>query len=119
MAIEKKLLSGSTGGRGVKVAATASTGTTIHTTGTSATDLDEVWLFATNNDSSSLSLTIQFGGTTATDDDITLAIPAKTGLTLAVPGLLLAGDGASGRTVRAYASAANKVVLHGYVNRMT
>jgi len=45
----KALLSGSTQGKGIKVVATASTGTTIHTTGTSSTTVDEVWLYAYNS----------------------------------------------------------------------
>ncbi len=42
MAIAKVLLSGSTGGMPIKVVATATTGTTIHATGTSASIIDEV-----------------------------------------------------------------------------
>ncbi len=117
-AITKVKLSGSTGGRGIKVVATASTGTTIHATGTSATVQDEVWLYATNNDTAGIVLTVQFGDTTATDDDIALTIPAKSGLTLVIPGLVLVGTGAAARTVYAYAGTANKVIIHGYVNRL-
>ena len=45
---DKLILSGSTNGRGIAVVATATTGTTIHATGTSNTTLDEVWLYANN-----------------------------------------------------------------------
>lgn len=114
----KELLSGSSGGRGIKVAATASPGTTIHATGTSATIKDEVWLYATNNDTAAIALTIQLGGTTATDDDIVLSIPAKSGMTLMLPGLVLVGTGSAARDIKAYAAVANKIVLHGYVNRI-
>jgi hypothetical protein len=115
----KELLSGSSGGRGIKVAATASTGTTIHATGTSATIKDEVWLYATNNDTAAIVLTIQLGGTTATDDDISLLIPSKSGLTLVIPGLVLIGTGSAARTIAAYAATANKIIITGYVNRIT
>lgn len=114
----KQKLSGSTNGRGIKVVATASTGTTIHATGTSSTNLDEIWLFATNTDTSAIALTIQFGGTTATDDDITMTIPAKSGMTLVIPGMILSGTGSAASTVYAYAGTTNKVIIHGYVNRI-
>lgn len=117
-ALTKVKLSGSTNGRGIKVAATGSTGTTIHATGTSASILDEVWLYAVNADTAAIVLTVQFGGTTATDDDIIVSIPAQSGLTLVVPGLILSGTGAAASTVYAYAGTANKVVVTGYVNRI-
>ena len=114
----KQLLSGSTQGKAIKVVATASVGTTIHTTGTSATAIDEVWLWAYNSSGSAVNLTIQFGGTATPDNDILLAIPAVSGLTLVVPGLILAGTGAAGNTVAAYAGTTNVITITGYVNRV-
>lgn len=114
----KGKLSGSTEGKAIKVAATASTGTTIHATGTSSTIIDEVWLYAYNSNGSSVTLTIQFGGTTAVDNDIKLLIPATSGLTLVIAGLILTGTGAASNTVYAYASTANVVTVSGYVNRI-
>lgn len=115
----KTLLSGSTQGRAVKVAATASSGTTIHATGTSSSVIDEVWLYAYNSSASSVTLTIQYGSTSTPDDDIKLSIPATSGLTLVVPGLLLTGTGSAANTVRAFASSANVVTISGYVNRIS
>lgn len=114
----KTLLSGSTRGKGIKVAATSSSGTTIHTTGTSATTIDELWLYAHNGHSSDVLLTIQWGGTTAVDDDIKVTIPAQSGLVLVAPGLTLTGDGSAGLVVRAYAATTNVITIHGYVNRI-
>jgi hypothetical protein len=114
----KILLSGSTQGKAIKVVATASTGTTIHATGTSATIEDEVWLYAYNSSSSSVVLTIQFGGTTAVDDDVKISIPATAGLTLVIPGLILTGTGSAANTISAYAGTANVVTINGYVNRI-
>jgi len=114
----KTLLSGSTQGRGIKVVATASSGTTIHTTGTSSTTVDEVWLYAYNSDTSPRLLTIQFGNTTSPDDDIKVTIPAQSGLVLVVPGLTLTGTGSAGNVVRAFAATANVITIHGYVNRI-
>lgn len=115
----KVKLSGSTDGKAIKVAATASTGTTIHATGTSASILDEVWLYAYNSSASAVVLTVQFGGTTAVDNDIKLSVPATSGLTLVVPGLILSGTGSAANTVYAYAATTNVITISGYVNRIS
>jgi hypothetical protein len=111
--------SAQTDGQAIKVVATASTGTTIHTTGTSTTAYDEVWLYAYNSDTAARLLTIQFGGTTTPDDDIKITIPSQSGLTLVVPGLILAGTGSAGNTIAAYAATANVITVSGYVNRIS
>lgn len=111
----KQLLSASTDGRAIAVAATAANGTTIHTGPTSTTTLQEVWLYAVNTDTTARKLTIQWGGTTANADDIELTIPAESGLVLVAPGLLLRGN-ATALVIRAYASAASVINIHGYVN---
>lgn len=115
----KTLLSGSTQGKAIKVAATASTGTTIHATGTSSTVMDEVWLYAYNSSASAVVLTIQYGGTTAVDNDIKLSIPAASGLTLVVPGLILTGTGSAANTIYAFAGTTNVITISGYVNRIS
>jgi hypothetical protein len=115
----KVKLSGSTDGKAIKVAQTASTGTTIHATGTSSTIIDEVWLYAYNSSTGPITLTIQYGGTTAVDNDIKVDIPATSGLTLVVPGLILTGDGSSANTVYAYAGTTNVITISGYVNRIS
>lgn len=116
---DKVLLSGSTGGRAIKIAATGTPGTTIHATGTSATILDEVWLYAGNTDTTDRKLTIEWGDTTSPDDLIEFTVKAESGLYLVIPGLVLAGTGAAARTVRAFAASANVVTIVGYVNRIT
>ena len=115
----KVLLSGSTGGRPIKVAATATAGTLVHATGTSATVLDEVWLYAHNSSAAAVNLTVEFGGVTSPDDLVKLEIPGGEGLTLISPGLVLAGDGGAARNVRAFAGTTNVLTLLGYVNRIT
>lgn len=115
----KVALSGSTQGKGIKVVATASTGTTIHATGTSSSIIDEVWLYAYNSSTGPITLTIQYGGTTSPDNDIKIDIPATSGLTLVVPGLILTGTGSAANTVYAYAGTTNVVTISGYVNRIS
>jgi hypothetical protein len=107
-------LSGSTDGRGIKVVATASSGTTIHTATTSTTDCDVVTIYAYNSSASAVNLTLQWGGTTSVDDDIKLSIPATSGLTLIVPDMVLRNS----LVLRAYAGTANVVTIHGFVNRV-
>lgn len=107
-------LSGSTDGRGIKVVATASSGTTIHTATTSTSDCDVVTLYAYNSSASAVNLTLQWGGTTSVDDDIKLSIPATSGLTLVVPDMVLRNS----LVVRAYAGTANVLTIHGFANRV-
>lgn len=112
-------LSGSTQGKAIKVVQTASTGTTIHATGTSASIIDEIWLYAYNSHTSAVVLTVQYGGTTTPDNDIKITVPATSGLFLVVPGLILTGTGAAANTVYAYAATANVIQISGYVNRIS
>lgn len=114
----KSILSGSTDGRGILVAATASPGTTIHTGPTNTAHLHEIWLYAVNYDTTARKLTVQWGGTTAGNDDIELTVPAESGLVLVAPGLLLKGN-ATPLVVRAWAATATAVVIHGYVHTIT
>lgn len=115
----KSVLSASTDGRGIKVAATSSSGTTIHTGSSTATDIHEVWLYAVNQDTSSRTLTLQWGSTSDPDDSITYTLQAASGLVLVAPGLLIKGNASAALVVRAFASSANVVVIHGYVNVVT
>lgn len=109
----KELLSGGSNGRNIKVAATATPGTLIHTA--HATAKDEIWLWAVNSDSVDRKLTIEFGGVTAPDDLVEFTVPAEDGLYLLIPGHLLTNS----LVVRAFAAAANVISINGYVNRIT
>lgn len=115
MAISKRILSGSTNGKAIKVAATASPGTLIHTAVAGTTGVDEVWLYAVNTSTGAVALTLQWGGTTSPDDEITVNVAAKgTGKILVSAGILLQND----LVIRAYAGTANVINIHGYVNRI-
>jgi hypothetical protein len=113
----KNILSASTDGRAILVAATASAGTTIHTGSSTATDFHEVWLYASNPDTVQHTLTIEWGGTTSPNDIIKLYLPAESGLTIVAPGLLLKGN-ATPLVIKAFADTANKVTITGYVNEI-
>jgi len=111
----KQLLSGSTNGKQIKVSATSTPGTTIHTAVSGTTGLDEVWIYAVNSDSTSRKLTIEWGETTSPDGLIELTIPAESGYTLVIPGLLIQNS----LVIRAFAATANVILVNGYVNRVS
>jgi hypothetical protein len=113
----KHKLSESTLGKQIKVAATATPGTLIHTAVAAHGDTDkqdEVWIYASNQHTSFVALTIEFGGISDPDDLITVTVPSKSGLILVIPGLILYGS----IHVRAFAGTTNKILLSGYVNRI-
>jgi len=114
----KSILSGSTDGRAIKIVATSTPGTTIHTGPSNASELDEVWLYAMNTDTSARKLTVEWGGTSSPDDLIEITILAEPGLVLIAPGLLLKGN-STPLLIRAFASSANVITIHGYVNRIS
>lgn len=116
---DKVVLSGSTNGRQIKVVATASSGTTIHATGTSSSIVDEIWLYAVNTHSADVLVTVQYGGTTSPDDSMQITVPSQSGLYMLIPGLVLTGTGSAANTIRAFASVANVVNIVGYVNRIS
>jgi len=110
----KQLLSGSTNGTAIKVAATATAGTLIHTAVSGTASFDEIWVYAYNSSASAVVLTMEYGGVTSPDNQIKISIPATSGLTTVVPGLLLQNS----LVVRAFAATANVITLSGYVNRV-
>lgn len=115
MAVFSKLpLSGSTNGRQILVAATATAGTLIHTAVAGTTALEEIWLYAVNTSSTAVKLTIEYGGTTAPNDHIELTVAGESGLVLVCPGLVLN----NGLAVRAFAGTANVIAVSGFVNRI-
>lgn len=111
----KQLLSGSTNGKAIKVAATATAGTTIHTAVSGTSSIDEIWLYAHNTSSSAVKLTLEWGEATAPDGNIEINIGAEgTGLVLVAPGIPLQ----NGLVVKAFAGTANVINIFGYVNRI-
>ena len=70
----KRLLSGSTDGKQIVIANTATAGTLIHTCVSGTSSLDEIWIYAVNSSTSAVKLTIEYGGTTANTDHIDVGI---------------------------------------------
>jgi hypothetical protein len=111
MAYTREPLSASTHGRGIKIAATATPGTTIHTGQASTTLVDVVTLYAYNSDTVTRRLTLEWGGTTSPDDHMVFDIPAKSTVCI-VPDAVIRNS----LVVRGFADAANVIVVHGFVN---
>ena len=112
----KELLSGSTNGRAIVVAADATPGTLVHTASATAGVIDEVWLYASNKSTDEQALRIEFGDAAALEN-IVVALPAiaQPALVVVIPGVPLTG----GLEVRAFSTDANEVAIIGYVNRIT
>lgn len=111
--LSRSPLSASSNGRPIKVAATASPGTLLHTvSGT----VEEIYIWVSNSSASPVTLTIEFGGTTNPDDHIVhaISIPGNS-----IPYPIVTGQSLASGSVRAFASSANLLVCTGHVNRIT
>ena len=111
-AITLRPLSGSTDGRGIKVVATSTPGTTIHTAQSSATDMDQPEVQVYNSDTVDRTITFECWGTTSPDDHVKRTIPA--GETIGVP----IPPGRNSLVLKAFGSAANVLVVTGNVKRI-
>ncbi len=116
-ALTGNVLSGSTNGLPIKIAAIATPGTTIHVAGPGTTGFDEIYIFITNSDVMARNLTIEWGSMTAPDGLIvnTLSIPALSGPIIVVPGIRMN----NAKVVTAFASVANVLLITGFYNRLT
>lgn len=112
--LSKLKLSGSTDGKGIKVTGTSTAATvTVHTA--HATSLDEITIYAYNDDASAVILTIEWGAATDPDNVIQMSIPGGSlGPVLVIPSWLLTNS----LVVKAFAGTANVIVLYGSVNRI-
>lgn len=113
--ITRVVLGSSTNGKGIEISGTLTgTANTIHTA--HATSLDEVWLWANNNDTSAVRLTIEWGGTASTDDHLVRDIAAiGNGPQLVIAGLTLTNS----LLVKAFAGTTDKISVFGHVNRVS
>lgn len=105
------LLSGSTQGKQIKVVATSSTGTTIHTAVAGTSSIDRIWLFAVNSSAVPVKLTLEWGQTTAPDGNIEQYIQPEGGYVLLTDGTPLQNS----LVVTAFADTASVILIDGYV----
>jgi hypothetical protein len=113
----KNKLSGSTDGKQIKVAASGTPGTLIHTCRavTGVNNWDEIWIWANNSSTSGVKLTIEWGGVTSPDDTLEITIPPESGDVLIIAGKILQ----NGLLVRAFAASGNVINISGFVNEIS
>lgn len=113
----RQLLSGSTNGKSIKIAAVATIGTTIHDAIAGVASFDEVYCWITNTSGASVMLTIEFGGVTDPDNLIVkqLSIPANSPPIPVLTGQVLQ----NALKVSMFASVASVLLATGYVNRIS
>jgi hypothetical protein len=110
------LLSGSTSGRPIAVAATATPGTSLHTAVAGASSFDEVYLWVSNVTGSAATLTLEWGGVSDPGDHMVKAysIPANSAPIPIAVGQVVNG----GVAVRAFSGTASALNVTGFVNRI-
>jgi len=108
-------LSGSTDGAGVKIAATATAGTTLHTAVAATDQIDEVTIWLYNSHTAPVEVTFEIGGTTDPDNHLVLTVPADSGLYLALDNFPIQNS----KTIAAFADTTNVVIAYGRVLQST
>lgn len=113
MAYTKIKLSGSTDGKAILVAATATAGTTVHTA--HATDTDYVTLYAVNTTTTAKKLTLEWGEATAPNGNIEVTIAPEDGAVQLTDMFPLTNS----LVVAAFCETANVVTIYGHVTRVS
>ena len=108
--------SGSTNGRPIPIAATATPGTLIHTAVAGTAAFDEIYLWVANVTNAAATLTVEFGGVGDPGDHLVKAysIAANSGPIPIALGQRLQG----GVIVRAFSPTASALNATGYYNRV-
>ena len=110
------VLSGSTNGKPIPVAATATPGTTIHTAVNVAGAFDEIYLWASNVTLVAATLTVEWGGTSDPGDHMVKAYPIAAS-SAPVP-IALGQRIAGGLVIKAFSGTASALNITGYANRV-
>jgi hypothetical protein len=112
----RQLHSGSTNGRAIPVAATATPGTLIHTAVAGTASYDEVYVWVSNVTGAAATLTLEWGGVTDPGDHAckALSIPANSPPILVLAGLNLQNS----LVLRAFSGTASALNITGHVNRI-
>ena len=116
MATTRSYLSGSTSGKPIPIAATATPGTTIHTA-PAAPNYDSVFIFVSNVTGTAATLTIEFGGTSDPGDHLVKGYSIAPN---SAPVPIAMGQVMSGTLViKAFSGTANALNATGYILRTT
>jgi len=116
----KRKLGGSVDGKPIKIVNTETGGSPedlVHEAVVSQVDgtYDEIWLWGYNGHTSDVQVTIEFGGTEAPDQNISVTLAPQVGLVPIIPGLILQ----NAARVTAFASETNVLTLMGFINAIT
>lgn len=113
--VTKSKLSVSTNGKNIPIGGpTSGSATIIHTAVSGITSFDEVWVYASNNSTASVSCSILWGGGIEPDDMQRTILNPYSGRQLVIDGRLIN----SSSLVRAYASVSGSVNIDGFVNQI-
>jgi hypothetical protein len=105
------LLSASANGKQIKIVATSTPGTTIHTAVAGTSSWDRIFLYAVNSSANPVKLTLEWGEATAPDGNIEQTIQPESGLVPLTYGIPLQNS----LVVKAFADTTNVVMIGGYV----
>ena len=108
----KKKLSASTDAKGIKISSIETPGTLIHTSVVGTNSFDEIWIWATNLDTVTREITLEWGDASYPDSSIKFPVAAQDGLKLIIPGLILQNS----LEVRAFTETIDVLIAHGFVN---
>lgn len=111
-AYSRGFLSAAANGNLIQITPTATPGTTVHTAVASTSQIDEVWLYATNTSASSVDVTVEWGGT-GIANNIIITVPAKTTMPL-----IEAGNINNSQIIGVFAGTTNVVNVYGYVDQV-
>lgn len=117
MTVSRVLLSGSTDGKPVIVAATATPGTTIHTAASGSVSFDEVYAWVSNVTASAATITVEWGSVTDPGGHLCKAysVPANSPPIPLITGQTLN----NAAVVKAFSGTASALNITGHVNRIT
>lgn len=99
-------------GDAIKVAATSTPGTLLHTAGASGVEV--LTLYAVNTSSTTVTLTLEWGGTTSPDDLVPQDIRPNVGPVK----LCMNRPLAAGASLRAFAGTTNVLTVYGEMNKV-
>lgn len=109
--VAKSPLSASVDGAPIKIAATASPGTTVHVSG--ATSVQTAYLTITNTSTAAVAVTIQKAGTTSPDTKVLYqySLPAD-GFPHELPPMVITNS----KNILVFAGTTNVVLVDGFIN---
>lgn len=93
---------------------------TLHTTDTSSSVLDEIWIYAWSQNGSDMYLDFEINGTTMFSANFNVYANGLNTPQLVIPGFVLSGNGTTGTTIKVVDTQfSGTTFIMGYVNRIS